>query len=196
MKTKGDHPIQLLTGRNASSLVRLYFEFNQLKHLYRQGWLQRGIPLENVESVAEHTLGVALLTLWLAEAYFPAVDADKALRMALVHDFGEIYAGDLTPNDRVAAGEKAQRERAAVQEVLGKLVNGQRYLALWEEFETGETPEARLVRQVDRLEMALQASVYRGQGYGNLEEFFATARAALTDPPLTALFEELEALRT
>ena len=46
------------------------FDF-QVIDLYRQGWLKRGIPPQACESVAEHTLGVAVLTWWLADAFYP-----------------------------------------------------------------------------------------------------------------------------
>ena len=142
---------------------------------WRQGWLRRGIPERRCESVAEHSFGVAVLALFLVDAHFPELDRDKVLRLALLHDFGEIYAGDLTPGDAISSEEKHEREATAVAQVLGKLPNGAEYTALWQEYETGATPEAQLVRQVDRLEMGLQASVYERQGLADLSEFYASA---------------------
>lgn len=194
MKTKAKNPAGLLEGRGAPALLQAYIELCQLKLLYRQGWLRRGVPPELCESVAEHSFGVALLTLWLAQAYFPQVDANKALRMALVHDFGEIYAGDIIPSDRVAVEEKHRMEAESVSQVLGKLPGGAEYLRLWQEFEEGDSPEARLVRQVDRLEMGLQAGVYQLLGQGGLEQFFDSARQALEDAALVSLLEAAQAL--
>jgi len=179
--------------KEVSPWLRLYFEFNHLKGLYRQGWLEHGIPKSHCESVAEHTLGVAVLAMMLAEAYFPHLDLLKVLRMALLHDFGEIYTGDLTPADGVSVPEKRGRERQSVSEVFKNLPHGKRYLVLWEEFEAGSSPEARFVKQVDRLEMAFQASVYAHQGYSGLEQFFASAQAALRAPQLLALWQEIQA---
>lgn len=176
----------------ASPLVQAYFELYQLKQLYRQGWLRHGVPAQQAESVAEHSFGVAMLALWLMEAEFPALDRLRVLQMALLHDIGEIYAGDLTPADAVPAEEKHRREAASVRRVLGKLPGGEKFVALWEEFEQGNTPEARLVRQLDRLEMGLQAGVYASQGFGQMQEFWATARQALDDPVLAAILSEVE----
>lgn len=172
-------------------LIEAYFELNHLKQLYRQGWLRRGIPPERCESVAEHVYGMAMLGWWIADAEFPELDRDKIVRMSLVHELGEIYVGDITPGDRVNPAEKHRLEREALLKVVDKLPKGAEYLALWEDFEQGQSPEARFVRQLDRLEMAFQAAAYRQQGFGPLEEFFATTDAALEDPRLRAIFERL-----
>lgn len=191
MKTKAPLPATLLEGRSAPPLVEAFFELNHLKQLYRQGWLRRGIPEERCESVAEHVFSMAVLGWWLVDASFPELDRERVLRMVLAHELGEIYTGDIVPADGVAAEEKHRREREALLRVVGKLPRGEETLALWEEFERGETPEARFVRQLDRLEMGFQAAVYQAQGAGEMGEFFASAEAALEDPRLRAAFEEL-----
>jgi putative hydrolase of HD superfamily len=173
-------------------VARAYFELCQLKQLFRQGWLRRGIPRERCESVAEHSFGVAMLALWLAHSLDPELDLLKVVSMALVHDFGEVYAGDLIPGDAVSAGEKHQREAASVQEVFAKLPGGEAYLQLWDEFEAGLSPEARFLRQMDRLEMGLQAHVYQRQGFENMAEFQRSAQEALTDQRLQQLLDSLD----
>jgi len=176
-------------------LLRAYVQWSQLKQLYRQGWLRRGIPPERCESVAEHTFGVALLTLMLVDSCFPELDRELAVEMALLHDLGEVYAGDVTPGDGVPSEEKHRRESASVVRVLAGLDHGEEYVALWEEYERGETPEARLVRQVDRLEMGMQAYLYEVQEGADLSEFCASAHAALSLPALSRLFRQVEKLR-
>jgi putative hydrolase of HD superfamily len=182
-------PIKLLEGKNAPPILQAYFESCQLKQLYRQGWLKRGVSRERCESVAEHSFGVALLALWLAGAYYPGLDGEKVLSMALLHDFGEIYAGDIIPGDDISLQDKHAREEVSVIHVLEKLPSPETYLDLWQEFENGETPEARFVRQIDRLEMGLQAAVYKAQGQGAMEEFFASARQALVDPVMIQILD-------
>ncbi len=192
MQEKAPNPIQWLDQANASPLIQAYFELCYLKNLYRQGWLKRGLPRENCESVADHSFGVAVLALWLARAQYPALDADKAVRMALLHELGEIYAGDITPRDGVSLEEKRRREAESVRAVCARLPGGQEYIALWEEFEQGDTPEAIFVRQLDRLEMGLQAAVYERAGLADLPEFFVSAHQALSDEALHALISEVE----
>ena len=194
MESKAKNPVGLLAGKRLHPLVEAYFELCQLKQLYRQGWLRRGVPKERCESVAEHSFGVAVLALWLVDAYYPELDAGKVLRMALLHDIGEIYAGDLIPSDSVSPQEKHQREEQSVDKVLAKLPAGDVYRAVWGEFEAGDSPEARLVRQVDRLEMGFQAGVYASQGLARLGEFSASARRELSDSVLIELMEAVDSL--
>lgn len=195
MKVKASLPLSALAGRNPSPLLEAYFEINHLKQLYRQGWLRRGVTPERCESVAEHVFGMAMLAWWLVDAYFPGVDRDKVIRMVLVHEIGEVYTGDLTPSDNIPRGEKHRLERKALEQVVAKLPRAAEYIALWEEFEHNETPEARLVRQVDRLEMAFQASIYERQELGDMSEFFVSTEQAMVDDQIRAILAELVALR-
>jgi len=189
--TKADHPIRLLEGLSTKPLISAYFEFNQLKQLYRQGWLQRGLAPDKCESVAEHTFSMAVLAMVISDAHFKQLDQIKVLRMVLLHDFGEIYAGDTTPRDSVDPALKYEREHESVMKVLGKLPIGAPYLSLWQEYESGLTPEARFVKQIDRLEMALQAAVYQKQGVVDAGEFIASAEQTLSDPHLRAILAEI-----
>lgn len=187
METKAPAPLSQFAPPPSHPLLTAYLEINQLKQLYRQGWLRHGIPRERCESVAEHSFAVALLTWWAADAGYAVVNRDRAVRMALLHELGEIYTGDLTPADGVPAPEKHRREHAAAAQVAEHLPLGAESLALWEDYAAGESPEARLVRQLDRLEMALQASVYQAQEGLNLEEFFRSAAGAIETPALVEL---------
>ena len=215
MKTKASNPAAFLEGKEASPPIRAFFESCHLKNLFRQGWLRRGVPVGRCESVAEHSFSTALLALLLAKAASPGLDMDKVLRMALIHDLGEVHAGDLTPGD-VAAGdltpgdvtagdpapgdrpgrdEKLGLERESIGQVLAGLPDAAALAALWEEYAEGRSPEALFVRQIDRLEMALQAAVYELQGMGDLSEFIATARRDISDPAFKGLLEEAASLR-
>lgn len=194
METKRAQAIRKLDGKDALPIVRVFFEFDHLKSLYRQGWLRAGIPKVHCETVAEHSLGVALLALFLADAYFPQLDKGKLVRMGLLHDFGEIYAGDIVPG-KMSLTDKHELEKQSVELVFSQLPNGADYLAVWEEFERGETAEARFLKEIDRLEMGLQASVYEQEGFGDLSVFFESTDRALTTPELRQVFESLMALR-
>jgi putative hydrolase of HD superfamily len=194
IKTKAPNPITRLKKSTPSAIIRFYFEFAHLKGLYRQGWLARGMAPEQCESVAEHSFGVALTALVLAERIFPELDLLKVLRMALIHDMGEIYAGDIIPGDQISDEEKNQLERDSVIRTFGLLTNGTDYIDLWEEYERGISPEAKFVRQIDKLEMALQASVYEHQESKDLDEFFQSARIEISSQPLIAILKELQHL--
>ncbi|ARV57717.1 phosphodiesterase [Nostocales cyanobacterium HT-58-2] len=195
MHKKAALPITLLEGKQTLPIIEAYFEFSHLKHLYRQGWLRHGIEPKYCESVAEHSFCVALLALFLAEEYPLELDTTKVIRMALIHDLGEIYAGDFTPKDTIKRHEKYQLEKQSILQVLKKLPHGLEWIALWEEYEKGESTEAQFVHQLDRLEMALQASVYEHLGLANLSVFFESANQALSGHQLKSISKALEDLR-
>lgn len=192
MKVKAENPIRFLDSEEAPPTIAAYYEICHLKQLYRQGWLRRGVPAERCESVADHSFAMILLTLWLAPTVKnPPLDVDKAVNIAILHEIGEVYAGDIIPADEISPEEKHRLEEESVRTVFARLPQGAEYHALWEEYEAGATPEARFVRQVDRLEMAMQASVYHRQGMPGMEEFFTSTRAVLSDPGLLELWEKL-----
>jgi putative hydrolases of HD superfamily len=193
-KTKASNPLSTLKSSNISPFIHVYFELNHLKQLYRQGWLLRGIPAEHCESVAEHTFGVAVLAMVLADSFFPELNTLTVVRMALIHDFGEVYAGDIIPGNNISPAEKHKLEQESIIKIFKNLPNGNDYITLWEEFECRSSPEAQFVRQIDKLEMALQASVYEHQKYENLAEFFKSAGSEISSPELHSILKELENL--
>lgn len=169
-------------------LLRFLRLAGRLKGTVRAGWGLRGI--EGAESVADHTFGVALLALVLhGEAEGP-LDRERCLALALVHDLGESLVGDITPFDGVPVEEKHRREREALAE-LGALLGSGELPALWEEYQAGTTPEARFVRELDKLETALQAAAYQEEHGVELGEFRENAEARLTLPALRALLAAL-----
>ena len=194
METKREQAIRNLDGKKTLPIVEAFYEFNHLKTLFRQGWLRHGIAKEQCETVAEHSLGVTLLALFLADEHFPELDKGKLVLMGLLHDFGEIYAGDIVPG-KMSLADTHELERKSVERVFSKLAKGEEYLAVWEEFEAAQTAEARFMKEIDRLEMGLQASVYEQDGLADLTVFFESADKALSTPELRSVFDALLALR-
>lgn len=196
MVTKAAGPDELLgLGPSADPALASYFRLMRLKRLYRQGWLKRGLPEGLCESVAEHSFGTALLVLLLAGkegagGEFGKLDSSHAALLALVHEMGESYAGDITPVDGVSPEDKLRLEREAILKALDGLPERDWLLAFWEEFEEGSSPEARFVRQLDRLEMGLQAALQDAEGFPGMEEFYASARRTVVEPRLRSVLEE------
>lgn len=188
METKHPPMDDLSSDVARAPILGAYLQMLRLKALYRQGWLKAGIPPIQCESVAEHTAGVAWLALLIAPS-LSGVDPWRTARLALIHDLGECHAGDMTPSDGVPHAEKRARERASLEQVVAGLADGAEWLALWEEYEAGETAEARLARELDRLEMAIQAAVYSARGLLDPASFLASARAVVTTPVLRAVLE-------
>ena len=192
MQQKALPALSRLSWGQLSPLLEVYLEFQHLKQLYRQGWLQYGLQKEICESVAEHSFAVTVLALFIADSYFPNLDQKKVIVMALLHDFGEIYAGDLTPVNNLTLEEKYSKEQQSIQKVLSKLPQGEKYIALWEEFEKGESPEARFIKQIDKLEMGLQAHLYENLEMETRSRFTRAADEAIQDPELKKIFEEMK----
>jgi putative hydrolase of HD superfamily len=172
MQVKAQNPILFLNDKTESPYIGIYFALNHLKNLYRQGWLLKGIQPMLCESVAEHTFGVAVLAMLLADHYYPDLDKLKLLQMSLIHDLGEIYAGDFTPDDRIEKNEKFHLEKDSIKRLFKDTPLCEEYLNLWIEYEDGQSPEAQLIHLIDKLEMVYQATIYGFQGEQNLEEFY------------------------
>lgn len=191
MKEKTNMPFDQLDRSVSTPLIEAWYEIVHLKHLFRRGWLKRGIPSTECETVAEHTFGNAMLCLLLA-AERPDLDGHKVLRLALVHDLGEAYVGDITPHDNIDRSEKIRLESEAVRKILDKLPGGDSLIADWDEYEAQQSPEAKFVKEIDRLELILQASVYEQRGMLDPTEFYDSVADNLESP---ALLEQLAVLR-
>ena len=154
-------------------MLSLFFEAGKLKRLPRTGWLLRGIP--NPESIADHSFRTALITLFLADNLKNRgieVDVEKAVKIALLHDLAEARITDV-PLSAQHYIDKRKAEKKAVMEMLIKTPNPGEYFRLWREYEEGLSPEGRLVKFADRLEMLIQACEYEEAGFRNLDEFWA-----------------------
>jgi putative hydrolase of HD superfamily len=156
-----------------SSLLEFFHRAGRLKGIERTGWIESGVG--SPESVADHGYRTALMALIIAEA--EGLDPLKAVRMALIHDLAEVETGDLTPAQKRLEGEAHSRAEEAAMRRLLRLLPGElaaSFTELWHEYERLASPEARLVHEVDRLEMLLQASEYEGSGVGpsKLERFW------------------------
>lgn len=194
MKTKKRHTKSLLTEKT-HPIIELFFEFAQLKNVYRQGWLDKGVSELDCETVADHSFGVALLGYIIAEEYRQDLDPQKVIKLGLFHDLGEIYAGDITPRDGLNSKDRFKKEHCAVEKVFSHLPNPEKYMNLWLEVEQEETPEAKFVKQIDRLEMALQANLYERMNYHNLDEFFLYVKERITSDELKSIFDDILKLR-
>lgn len=105
----------------------------------------------------------------------PGIDRDKCVKMAIVHDIAEAIVGDITPSDGVPKAEKSRKEREALEhmcELLGAESRAKEMSELWNEYEENSTPEAKIVKDFDKVEMILQALEYENEQGKDLEEFF------------------------
>jgi putative hydrolase of HD superfamily len=162
-----------------------------LDRLPRTGWLLAGVSAP--ESVAAHSLGTALVALALGPRVAPALDVDRAVCLAVLHDAPEALLTDL-PRAAVEClppGAKAEGERRAAERLLGPLSD----LATtrFGEFRAQESREARFVRVCDQLHLGLRWLGYRREGARNLGEFRAGLERLACDgfAPCAELLREI-----
>lgn len=185
------------TKQNPATIVASLEKAYGLKVLPRSGWLQARIPAEGVESIASHSYGMSLLLLYLApELSEQGLDVDRALRMALIHDLAESITGDRTPEDGVSPMDKYAEESAALDHILFEMDNRSELRDLWEEFETGETQEAQLVRRMDKLDMLVQAFLYEKKYKTRLDPFWEGMASLFENSESEGIFNYLLNNRT
>ena len=145
---------------NAQRLEAFFAHVATLKRLPRTGWVQRGVP--DPESVAAHSFGVAALAAVTASAV--GADPARAVLVAVIHDVAEALTGDLTPADAVPGDTKRRREEQAVRRILAGVDPNGTLMAAWLDYAERRTPEGRLVKDLDKIDMALQADAYAREG--------------------------------
>ena len=149
----------------------LLLQGNILKTTPRTGWHLRWVT--DPETVAAHSWGTAMVALVLAEMSDVALDRGRLLSMAILHDLAETEISDIprTASQFLPEGAKASGEEAALAAILEDLPLVDRWRDLLDDYKHERSPEARLVRDADRLEFLLQAFVYREtRGNRRLEE--------------------------
>lgn len=155
----------------AARIIDTLIALDPLSNLPRTGWLLRGI--RPCESIAEHSYGVAVTVMLLVDALRDegvAVDGERALRMALVHDAPEAMTGDVPMPQKTPALDAALE---ALEDSLAAQVLPEPQRAEWREAEDAASLEARVVKAADKIQMMTKALIYERQQRGDLDEFWA-----------------------
>lgn len=142
--------------------VAFITEIDKLKKIQRRTIL---LDRSRRENDAEHSWHLAMMVMVLAEHAEEPVDPLKVMKMVLVHDIVEIDAGDTYAYDHAGHSDKAQREQAAADRIFSILPFDQtiEMRELWDEFEAGETAEARFANAVDRMQPLLHNCLTEGE---------------------------------
>ncbi len=145
-----------------SKQIGFIAEIDKLKKIIRQTSLADASRQENV---AEHSWHIAVSALILSEYANEELQVNRVIKMLLIHDLVEIYAGDTFLYDDVDKAEKYNLERDAAQKIFSLLPEdqGDFYLELWLEFEEMKTPEAKFAKAVDHLQPLLLA--FQNEGW-------------------------------
>lgn len=175
-----------------------------LKDEKRTGWQLRNI--ESPETVAGHSWNTAILTLIYGDK--EEINTDKALKLAVIHDLGEVEIGDIAhravdAKTEMNSDKKTKLEKEAIEKISSQ--TDQEIRKLWEEYEERNTKESIFVKDMDQIDLCLQALKYEKnnrynpeeenqnfQKYDNLDEFFENSRNNITTQTGKELFNQIE----
>jgi putative hydrolase of HD superfamily len=149
-------------------LARLEKQLSFLREIDRLKTVVRQSPLldqSRKENSAEHSWHLAMYALLLSEYANGTVDANRVIRMLLLHDIVEIDVGDFPIHGGSSAAVQAEQEVKAAQRLFGLLpdAQGEEFLALWLEFEAAETEDAKFAKALDRFQPLL-INIFTGGG--------------------------------
>lgn len=161
-----------------------------LKHTKRTGWVLRDV--NDCESISGHMYRMSMMTFLLEET--EGLNRIRCMELALVHDLAESLVGDLTPFCGVAKEDKKAMELKAMADIC-KLVEprGKRIMELFEEYEEGQSAESKFVKDLDRLDMVMQAFEYekRDNCLMKHQEFFDSTAGKFQHPFIKKLVKEI-----
>lgn len=131
--------------------IKFAITIDEMKNIFRRNLIADGSRREND---AEHSWHLAMLAVLLEEYSAEKVNVERVLKIALVHDLIEVYAGDTFAYDAKGNEDKHAREVQAADKLFGMLdpVQGAEIRALWDEFEAMETAESRYANAIDRIQ--------------------------------------------
>lgn len=175
--------------------IEFIIEIDKLKSIFRRSYV---IEDKRYENSAEHSWHVSTLALLMSEYADSKVDLLRVVRMLLVHDIVEIDAGDVYFFDAAGNSEKAEKEQKAADRLFGLLPEDQakELRDAWEEYEAGETPDARFAYALDRFIPLLHNFYTQGKSW---QEHKVSSKRVLTlkdsiKPGSEALWEYAEEL--
>ena len=136
-------------------------EIDKLKYIQRKTKLFNS---DRPENDAEHSWHLAMMAVVLAEHSNQPIDVLKVVKMVLIHDIVEIDAGDIFIYDTTKNHTNTDEELIAAKRIFGLLPENQAkdFIAIWEEFEAGQTNEAKFAKTMDRFEPLLQNTSNNG----------------------------------
>jgi len=200
------------------NLLNFFTEIGKLKTMPRRGWVIRNI--KNPESIADHTFRVAIMAWFLGEKKNNNLNIGKIIKMALIHDLCEVYAGDTTPYDSILTGDKKKlqkvlktwprfsqekkkklieqkykKEKEGLEKLIKNLPPGLKseVKSLWLDYENGSSKEGRFFKQTDRIESFLQGMEYWGKNKRLPQKpWWDQAREFYDDPILLDFIEKMD----
>lgn len=171
-----------------SSRLEFIRQAERLKDTLRSAYTTCG----RTESVAEHTWRLTLLVVTFADA-LPDVDLLKLLKICILHDLGEAVGGDIPAPLQSATASKSVKEREDFLSLVDPLPDKVKleFVSLWDEYEDGSSPEARVAKALDKLETILQHNQGRNPENFDYEFNIEYGRTHTNRVPIAATIRDL-----
>lgn len=167
------------------NILNFLIEVGKLKKMPRTGFVWLGI--KKPETIAQHSFRVAIMNWILGDKVRPKLNLEKVIKISLIHDLCEVYAGDMTPYwgllpkdskkrkeilkkwirlPKKIKGERDKEKFKKEKKSLEKLIKNleprlkKEIMDYWLDYERFGSREGRFVRQGDKIETLLQAKEY------------------------------------
>ena len=154
-------------------ISNFFFQIANLKNIQRTGWKTK-LHISNPESVADHSYMMTVMAMIMSD--IKNLNTEKIIKMSLLHDWAESKIGDFMP-DEIEPDKKIALEENAMNEILGILPHSIKddYSTIWNEYQDMISSESKLVHEIDKLEMALQAKIYEKEADPEKIKLFVTS---------------------
>lgn len=152
-----------MNSKRTNQLIDFLKTIEKAKHIERKVYLS---GMDRPESDAEHSWHVAMFVI-LFEKEFPRLNTSRMLKMALIHDLVEIYAGDTFAFDKDHQKSQKEREERAAEKLFKKIPKDleKDFWQLFKEYENGITKEGQIARSFDKLQPILQNILSHGDAW-------------------------------
>lgn len=182
-----------MSGQTANYL-NFFKTVGESKRILRTGFVREKVV--GPESVAEHSFRTGVIAMVLSDKVGNNLNKDKLIKMALIHDIGEIITGDVVVQrgeviDLTLRDSKEEQERIGIKEIFNQIQEGETYAEIFEEMIARKTPEAKIFWQFDKLDLAITALEYEEEQNKQLDEFFLDANTHMKDPLLKEILEKI-----
>ncbi|MBI4036461.1 HD domain-containing protein [Candidatus Daviesbacteria bacterium] len=147
---------------DAKKILKFIEEIDQFKFVTRIIHMQKG---DLMEDDAQHSWHLAMMVWLFAEQFDKKINLIKVIKMALMHDLVEIYAGDTFAYDEEARKDKKKREDMAAKKLFKMLPKNleQEMHQLWQEYEERKSSEAVFVQALDKIHPMIQVYLAKGK---------------------------------
>lgn len=175
---------------NFNKKLQFLVLLDKMKTVYRQTLLA---DKSRRETDAEHSWHMAVMAFVFSDLAPEGVNTDRVIKMCLVHDLIEIFAGDTFCYDEKAGEDKEEREKLSADRLFAILPeeDGKEIRALWEEFEAQSTPDALFAASLDRFQPIINNFLTDGHTWkkGNVKRKQVEKRASVIEKGFPAAWK-------